>query len=282
VSGTAAPPARRGVRAAAGAWARFWERVEGPELDARWWHSHYLTARAMPPAIAPLAKRLRGRVLDVGAGTGYARRLLDATQTVYIPTDLPSGRDAADPTIARGGERPRVYCSGYQLPFADGSLGGVTALMVLEHVERPAQVLAEAYRVLAPGGQILVSVPFAFPVHGYPFDFRRWTARGIEEELKGAGFTPLETVQMGNTFSTLALILNFLGRYYLPERGRVAAALALAAAPLRLAGQAAANLAAVALGPLDISRALPLGVVALAEKADAAPPGESTLNATYP
>jgi SAM-dependent methyltransferase len=276
VSGGASVAARGGPASRAlQAWSRFWARVEGPELDARWWHSHYLSARVMPPAIAPLARRLRGRVLDVGAGTGYAGRLLDPSCTVYIPTDLPSGRDAGDPLVARGGERPRVHCSGYDLPFADGSVEGVTLLMVLEHLERPDRALAEAYRVLAPGGMILVSVPFAFPVHGYPHDFRRWTPRGIEAELTRAGFGLVETVQMGNAFSNVGLALNFLGRYYLPQRGRAAWALAAAAAPLRIAAQAAVNGAAVALGRLDTSRALPVAVAALAEK-----PRDTTQNAT--
>jgi SAM-dependent methyltransferase len=255
--------------------------VEGPELDARWWHSHYLSARLLAPLLRPLGETLRGRVLDVGAGTGYARRLLDPAATVYIPTDLPTGRDAADPRIARKGERPAVYCSGYDLPFADGAVDAVTVLMVLEHTERPERVLAEAHRVLAPGGRLLVSVPFAFPVHGAPHDFRRWTAGGLEVELRRAGFRPLQTVQAGNAFHTLGLNLNFLGRFYLPGRGRMAAALAAAAAPLRIAGQAVVNLAALALGPLDTSRALPVAVAALAEK-PAAAADEPILNATHP
>lgn len=257
----------RGVaRRAVQGWTRFWDRVEGPELDPRWWHSHYHSSSVMPPVLRPLGLRLRGRVLDVGAGTGYARRLLDPESTTYIPTDLPTGRDAADVGIARDGLRPLVHCSGYDLPFADGSVEGVTVLMVLEHTERPARVLAEAWRVLAPGGRILVSVPFAFPVHGAPHDFRRWTAGGLATELGAAGFTVLETAQAGNAFNAVALNLNFLARFYFPGRGPVAYALSAAAAPLRLVCQSAVNLAALALGRLDTSRALPVVVAALGEK----------------
>lgn len=271
----------RGVaRRAVLGWARFWDRVEGPELDPRWWHSHYLSSSVMPPALRPLGLRLRGRVLDIGAGTGYARRLLDVEQTSYLPTDLPTGRDADDPGIARDGVRPMVHCSGYDLPFADGSVEGVTALMVLEHTERPERVLAEAHRVLAPGGKILVSVPFAFPVHGAPYDFRRWTAGGLATELGAAGFTVLETAQAGNAFNAVALNLNFLARFYLPGRGPVAYALSAAAAPLRILCQSAVNLAALALGRLDASGALPVAVAALGEKPGAPGAPESDSNPT--
>lgn len=255
------------------AWDGLWTRLEGPELDARVCHSHYLTARLIAPEMARLGAMLRGLVVDVGAGTGYARRFLDSAATTYLPTDLPGGRQADDPGIARGGERPRVHCSGYRLPFADASVDGVTVLMVLEHTVEPEKILAEAHRVLRPGGRVLVSVPFAFPVHGAPHDYRRWTLGGLVAELERAGLRAVETVSIGNAFATLALNLEFLVRYHLgagPGRRLLPATIA-ALAPLRLAAQAALNGMALLLGPLDRSGALPLAVAAVAEKPAAAP-----------
>src|SRR5262249_3224066 len=45
------------------------------------------------------------------------------------------------------------------LPFADAAVDAVTMLDVLEHIPEPEEVLAEARRVLRPGGVLILSVP---------------------------------------------------------------------------------------------------------------------------
>ena len=45
------------------------------------------------------------------------------------------------------------------IPLADGSVDAVTALAVLEHVDDPRQFVAEAYRILRPGGVCVMTTP---------------------------------------------------------------------------------------------------------------------------
>jgi SAM-dependent methyltransferase len=47
------------------------------------------------------------------------------------------------------------------LPFADRSCGAILCNHVLEHIEDEAQALRELWRVLKPGGWVLLSVPIA-------------------------------------------------------------------------------------------------------------------------
>lgn len=53
----------------------------------------------------------------------------------------------------------RVMGNGEDLPFADETFDLVTANMVVEHLEDPAQVLSEVRRVLKPGGRLLFHTP---------------------------------------------------------------------------------------------------------------------------
>ena len=66
------------------------------------------------------------------------------------------------------------------LPYADGSFGTVVAMNTFEHVARFWRGFEEAYRVLRPGGALLVSCPFYFHIHDYPSDYWRFTPEALE------------------------------------------------------------------------------------------------------
>jgi ubiquinone/menaquinone biosynthesis C-methylase UbiE len=55
--------------------------------------------------------------------------------------------------------RQMTFQDSDRLPFEDASIDVVTMLAVLEHIEAEADILQEIYRVLKPGGQLLLTVP---------------------------------------------------------------------------------------------------------------------------
>ncbi|WP_054945689.1 class I SAM-dependent methyltransferase [Novosphingobium sp. KN65.2] len=65
------------------------------------------------------------------------------------------------------------------LPLDDGTVDCIVCNAVLEHVPYPDLAVFEMHRVLKPGGNIWVEVPFLQSEHGHPFDFQRWTREGI-------------------------------------------------------------------------------------------------------
>lgn len=67
------------------------------------------------------------------------------------------------------------------LPWAADSFSGAVVSEVLEHVRKPWRAASELHRVLRPGGIVLITVPFSFPVHSYPSDYYRYTLDGLRE-----------------------------------------------------------------------------------------------------
>lgn len=75
------------------------------------------------------------------------------------------------------------------LPFADASFDTVLSTEVWEHVENSLAAARETFRVLRPGGRLVITVPFLYPTHEAPYDFGRFTHFGLESVLRRAGFT---------------------------------------------------------------------------------------------
>ena len=92
------------------------------------------------------------RILEVGCGEGM---MFDGTKTTPVQMDVSMTRVAR----AAGKCRYLLCGDGYQLPFGGGSFDIVLLIAVLEHTREPWRILAEARRVLAPGGRALMVVP---------------------------------------------------------------------------------------------------------------------------
>jgi SAM-dependent methyltransferase len=93
-------------------------------------------------------------VLDVGAGSGTATRRLVAAGATAVPMDAAAGMLAV--ARARCACRP-VAGDAMVLPVRTGAVDAVVMGFLLNHLPEPAAALAEAARVVRPGGWILAS-----------------------------------------------------------------------------------------------------------------------------
>ncbi|MFB6361621.1 MAG: class I SAM-dependent methyltransferase [Halobacteriales archaeon] len=127
------------------------------------------------------------RVLDLGGGTGRASRAVDRPNRFVV--DLSRGMlQRVSPEIGP------VLGSATELPVADGVVDAVIVVDALHHFPDHDRVLSEVFRVLRPGGVLVIR------------DFNPGTVRG---RLLALGE---HAIGMESTFQTPAALLHRLDR----------------------------------------------------------------------
>jgi SAM-dependent methyltransferase len=133
------------------------DKYRSRNLIHRWMMRGFLrSARELLRRAGPV------RVLEVGCGAGdLALHLLgpsadDGSQPEYVGIDV-SAEEVAKARAQNPGRSFQTE-SIYHLPFPDRDFDLVLACEVFEHLERPAEALAEVQRVCA--GHLLLSVPW--------------------------------------------------------------------------------------------------------------------------
>lgn len=144
------------------------------------------------------------RVLNVGAGQGSFTRLLEDRAYEVTSSDV----TAATVGVLRGRVRGEALLADLtDLPFAEATFDAVVAGEVIEHIEDDQRALAEARRVLRPGGAVVLSVP-AHPEWFGASDrwaghVRRYTSDGLARVIAEAGLELARVTPWGFPVSAL-------------------------------------------------------------------------------
>ena len=174
------------------------------------------------------------RLLEVGCGQGanlvhLRRRLGESARLHGVELSAARARFAASAASARC-----ACADAAHLPFADGSFDAVLIRDLLHHVPDRAAVLAEAARVLAPGGRLTLIEPNRYSPLIFAAAAAERAERGMlastaaraRAEAAAAGFTGLR-VEVQQPFPLARVLLHYrLGRPALGARPGVARALA--------------------------------------------------------
>jgi SAM-dependent methyltransferase len=76
-----------------------------------------------------------------------------------------------------------------KIDLYDQCAGTVLLLDTLEHVEYVSKALEEVYRILKPGGTVVIQSVLDFPIHAYPNDYWRFTPESFKSLLKPFGWS---------------------------------------------------------------------------------------------
>ena len=164
----------------------------------------YLVNQDLRDVILLLCHDLKGRLLDYGCGGSPYTTILPQFSP-YIRADI-----AAAPGI------DYVLDGRGALPVeSDGSFDVILSTQVLEHVPDPDKYLAEAFRLLRPGGALVLTTHGFVPEHGCPDDYHRWTGYGLERVVGQAGFVVEESYKMTASLRASVYLLHFSILYQL-------------------------------------------------------------------
>jgi SAM-dependent methyltransferase len=163
-------------------------------------YSLFWAVRRIRGAIREHAKYAHGRLLDIGCGVKPYRSYFQPYVTEHMGIDYA-------PSSGYRGNRADICGDAGVLPFADGSFDTVLASELMVDLPDPDQAISEFSRVLGPGGTLITTAAFAWPVHDRQ-DFYRFSPRGLATIMERHGLEVERVVPMSGTAITLVLMFN--------------------------------------------------------------------------
>jgi SAM-dependent methyltransferase len=154
-----------------------------------------------------ISKYAKGRVLDIGCGNKPYESYFKGLTEEYIGCDV----------VQSDQNKVDVICEANNIPLESNTFDTVFTTQVIEHVADHHGLLSEAFRLLKPGGYLIVSGPMYWPLHEEPHDFFRFTKYGFSYLLNKHGFQEIEIAPCGGKWALTGIVLI----YAIPGRPRI-------------------------------------------------------------
>ena len=131
--------------------------------------------------------------LFVGSGGALERLIKENFRCNLITIDVDIKR------------KPNYVMSVADMHFKNNKFDVIFIYEVLEHVDKPFEASNELFRVLKPGGTLLLSTPFIFGIHDGPYDYWRFTKYGLKNLFYK--FREIEIKERSGFFLTISKLL---------------------------------------------------------------------------
>jgi SAM-dependent methyltransferase len=166
------------------------ERLKGADISSdNIWYLHYKSFHE--DLTAALEKYASGKLLDIGCGNKPYSEIVSPFITKYVGCDI----------IQSSNQCVEILCPANQIPLPDGSFDTILSTQTIEHVEDHQGLLNEAFRLLRPGGFLIISGPLYWPLHEEPYDFFRFTKYGFTHLIEKSGFQMISIKSNGGKWS---------------------------------------------------------------------------------
>ncbi len=154
------------------------------------------------------------KALDLGCGTARYKN--------YFPNSI-----SLDISKRKG---VHIVADAHALPFSESSFSIVLSTEMLEHVKNPQKVIHEIQRVLRPGGKVLLTTRFVFPIHDAPGDFFRFTKYGLAYLFRD--WKDVSIVPDTRPFETIAVLFQRMAFQSDFRGGKIVSGICLLAAQI--------------------------------------------------
>ena len=139
-----------------------------------------------------IQQHARGRLLDLGCGKAPLYGIYRGCTEEIICVDWVNTRHRSPYLdLEQDLNQP--------LPVAAASIDTMLATDVLEHIAHPSDLWREMARLLAPGGKLILGVPFLYGVHEAPYDYFRYTEFALQMFCRENGLAVVELKRMGGS-----------------------------------------------------------------------------------
>jgi SAM-dependent methyltransferase len=147
------------------------------------------------------------KLLDAGAGEQQYKRYCDHLD--YTSQDFCEYKGIGDGTGLQKNDwdtsQVDIISDIINIPVEDGAFDAILCTEVFEHLKYPVDTLKEFYRLLKPGGILILTAPFCSLTHYAPYHFYSGFNRYFYEHVgMECGFSNIEITPNGNYFEYIA------------------------------------------------------------------------------
>lgn len=155
-------------------------------------------------------KYASGRLIDVGCGTKPYESLFAPFVDSYFGVDYPQTME----TNYGAQTKADFFADCSETGLRDCSFDTLLSTQVIEHIYDTRKFIKECYRILAPGGIGIFTIPFVWQCHSEPYDFYRFTRHSIQRLFSESGFEVFKIENLEGAYATLiqTRIVYLLGR----------------------------------------------------------------------